>query len=224
MEIRVMKPEEQLYTYTQSQQLRGQTGSIGHLRGDFGHGNEFYTTWNEHSSSLKTQEFKDDLDTVINTLREKGGLLHNLSSMQNNVWNQPESRFAEADTRSYGFRADTEHYAFLLRCIPRRDDYNFYCFCYDKQSLDRHISKAARGIRFITPMYQTKFVLPDGERISVTFADGTKKSFPCRYIDDTHVEIGQNLYHICEYAERLEAVGAVCQPQKNAVKNKDYTR
>lgn len=219
-----MKPEEQLYTYEQSQQLRGQTGSIGHLRGDFGHGNEFYTTWYDHIPSLKTQEFKDDLDMVINTLREKGRLLHDLSSMQNNVWNQPESRFEEGYSRSCGFRADTEHYAFLLRCTPMRGEYNFYCFCYDKQSLDRHISNASRGIRFITPMYQTKFVLPDGERISVTFADGRKESFSCRYIDETHVQIDRNLYHICEYAERLEAVGAVCQPQKTAVKDKEYTR
>ncbi len=44
-EINPLTIEERKYTYAQSQQLRGQTGSIGHLRGDFGSGEQFYTTW-----------------------------------------------------------------------------------------------------------------------------------------------------------------------------------
>ena len=46
MEIRPLTPTEQKYTYAQSMQIEGQTGTIGHLRGDFattGYG--FYTTW-----------------------------------------------------------------------------------------------------------------------------------------------------------------------------------
>ena len=35
MEIRALTPAEQKYTYAQSMQLEGQTGTIGHLRGDF---------------------------------------------------------------------------------------------------------------------------------------------------------------------------------------------
>ena len=45
MEIRPLTPTEQKYTYAQSMQIEGQTGTIGHLRGDFattGYG--FYTT------------------------------------------------------------------------------------------------------------------------------------------------------------------------------------
>ena len=46
MEIRPLLPEEQKYTYSQSMQLEGQTGNIGHLRGDFADsGYGFYTTW-----------------------------------------------------------------------------------------------------------------------------------------------------------------------------------
>ena len=44
MEIRPLTPTEQKYTYAQSMQIEGQTGTIGHLRGDFattGYG--FYT-------------------------------------------------------------------------------------------------------------------------------------------------------------------------------------
>ena len=35
MDIRPLTPTEQKYTYAQSMQLEGQTGTIGHLRGDF---------------------------------------------------------------------------------------------------------------------------------------------------------------------------------------------
>lgn len=48
MEIRALTQSEQKYTYAQSMQLEGQTGCIGHLRGDFGgSGNEFHTDWSD---------------------------------------------------------------------------------------------------------------------------------------------------------------------------------
>lgn len=37
MEIRPLTLSEQKYTYAQSTQISGQTGNIGHLRGDFAH-------------------------------------------------------------------------------------------------------------------------------------------------------------------------------------------
>lgn len=36
MDIRPLTPTEQKYTYAQSMQLEGQTGTIGHLRGEAG--------------------------------------------------------------------------------------------------------------------------------------------------------------------------------------------
>ena len=66
LQIRPMTFEERKYSYEQSSQLRGQTGSIGRLRGDFGrNGTEFWTTWEDHRQDLKTDEFKVELDEVI---------------------------------------------------------------------------------------------------------------------------------------------------------------
>ena len=77
MEIRPLTPTEQKYTYAQSMQIEGQTGTIGHLRGDFattGYG--FYTTWFDTRPQWKSDEFKRDLDDVIKALRsEEYGLL-----------------------------------------------------------------------------------------------------------------------------------------------------
>lgn len=82
IKTRPLTPTEQKYTYAQSMQLEGQTGTIGHLRGDFattGYG--FYTTWFDTRPQWKSDEFKADLDTVINALREDKGLLHNRYDM-----------------------------------------------------------------------------------------------------------------------------------------------
>ena len=71
MEVRALTQPEQKYTYSQSTQIAGQTGCIGHLRGDFdSSGNGFYTTWDDHWDKWKTDEFKAELDEVIRTLEE----------------------------------------------------------------------------------------------------------------------------------------------------------
>lgn len=207
--------EERKYTYAQSTQIRGQTGSIGHLRGDFGSGEQFYTTWDEHNGRLKTPEFSSELDDVINKLRSNDcGLLANRRSMVDFARKNPESGFKGSYTIEYGFRVDTEKYSYLLRCNPTQGDYNFYCFCYQKEWLNDHIDRARQDIRFIDSHYKELFRLPDGEQITVTSADGEKRDFTCRYIDEYHLEVGNNLYHICEFAERMERSGSTYQPKE----------
>ena len=49
MTLRPMTAAEQMYSYSQSQQLMSQTGCIGHLRADFGSsGNQFFSSWDDH--------------------------------------------------------------------------------------------------------------------------------------------------------------------------------
>ena len=94
MEIRALTQPEQKYTYAQSMQLEGQTGCIGHLRGDFApSGYGFYTSWTDTREQWKTDEFKSELDDVINNLRENKGLLHNRYDMGAYVKKSPESAF-----------------------------------------------------------------------------------------------------------------------------------
>jgi hypothetical protein len=231
MEIRPLTQTEQKYTYTQSMQLEGQTGSIGHLRGDFDtSGDGFYTTWFDHRPQWKTDEFQSELDEVINTLREDKGLLHNRHDMGAFARQFPDSVFRGNYCSEYGFRADTEKYAYLLRCNPAKGEYNFYCYCYVKEWLDKHISNAERGIRFIDPNYRELFRIPDGGKIIVTSAWGEKTELSCRYIDEYHTEIGNNLLHICEFAERMDRNGATYepkpaeQPHQKTQKHKDLER
>ena len=231
MEIRALTQPEQKYTYAQSMQLEGQTGCIGHLRGDFvpsGYG--FYTTWSDTREQWKTDEFKAGLDEVINTLREDKGLLHNRYDMGAYAKKSPESAFKGNYCTEYGFRVDTEKHAFLLRCNPTKGDYNFYCYCYVKEWLDKHMAKAEQGIRFIDPHYKEKFRIPDGGKIIITYDWGEKAEKSCRFIDEYHTEVGSSLYHICEFAERMERNGHTYEPKPEDVqaakapKKKEYER
>ena len=175
MEIRPLTQPEQKYTYAQSMQLEGQTGCIGHLRGDFApSGYGFYTSWTDTREQWKTDEFKSELDDVINNLRENKGLLHNRYDMTAFTKANPESSFKGNYCTEYGFRVDMEKHAFLLRCNPTKGDYNFYCYCYVKEWLDKHMARAEQGIRFIDPHYKEKFRIPDGGKIIITYDWGEK--------------------------------------------------
>ena len=222
MDFRVLLPNERNYTYSQSQQISMQTGCIGHLRADMDSSGEgFFSSWNDFRKDLKTQEFKDEFDTVINELRKNGNILRNRSTLSKYCFSTPESAFD--NDREYGVRVDTEQYAYLMRLNPYKGEYNLYCYCYRKDWLDSHLEKAEKGIRFITPNYKEIFLIPDGDKVRITTADGQKLDRTCRYIDEYHVEVGSNLYHICEFAERMEQAGNTVVPIRSSLPEQCYS-
>ena len=172
--LRPLTVPERKYTYAQSSQLQGQTGNIGYLRGDFGSsGDQFYTTWFDTRPQWKSDAFKRDLDDVINALRsEEYGLLQSRSQMVRYGRENKESEMQGAYTTEFGFRADTEKYAFVLRCNPTRGDYNFYCLCYVKEWLDKHIEEANRDIRFIDSHYISSRTESHSETVITETDDG----------------------------------------------------
>lgn len=188
-----------------------QTGLIGHLRADFGsNGTGFYSTFFDFWDSLKSDDIRAEFDEVINALREDkqhGGILTNRAAMSKFCHKHPGSSL-EPDY-SYGFRADTDHYSYMLRVTPRKGEYNLYCYCYIRQWLDGLMKRAEKGIRFITPDYKELFRISDGDQVRIITKGGEKREMTCYYIDDYHLETssdrGRNLYHICEFAERMEA-------------------
>ena len=227
MTFRTAEPQERKYIYSQSQQISMQTGLIGHLRGDMDtDGNGFFTSWDDFRSDLKTQEFKDEFDEVINALRfdEKfGGVLKNRNSLSSYCYRHNESGFDVGYCTEYAFRADTEKYAYLFRLNPNKGDYNLYCYCYVRDWLDQHLTQAERGIRFITPDYKEIFRIPDGDQVRITRPDKEVVERACRYIDDYHVEVGKNLYHICEFAERMEQAGSSVVPLRSSLPEQCYS-
>lgn len=211
MEYRAITKSEQKYTFKQSYQLSSQTGFIGYLRGDFGSiGKEFWTTWNDFRKDLKTDEFKAEFDDVINGLRE-GDVLSGRKAMSSYCCSNPDSSFND-DRNHYGIRLDTDKYSYLMRLNPNKGEYNLYCYCYKKDWLNSHLERAERGIRFIDSNYNEMFRIADSGKISITKSNGERTEKFCRYIDDYHLEVGTNLYHICEFAELCEKNGVIVEP------------
>lgn len=223
MDIKTMTADERKYTYRQSQQISMQASFIGYLRADFGSsGKEFYSSWNDFRKDLKTDEFKTEFDEVINSLRENNGVLSGRGAMSKYCYGTPGSSF-ENDRNEYGVRVDTEKYTYLMRLNPRQGEYNLYCYCYEKKWLDRHISQAEKGIRFIDPHYKELFRIPDGDKIRITLNSGEQLDRECRYIDEYHLEVGNNLYHICEFAERMEQAGNTVIPLRSSLPEKCFS-
>ena len=88
-----------------------------------------------------------------------------------------------------------------------------------------------KTIRFIDTNYRTLFTLPDGGNLRMIFPDGKSKVSRCRYVDEYHTEVAGRVYHICEFAERMEQNGATYEPKPTepqtvtkAPKHKDLER
>ena len=136
---KAIKPDKKDWLYSCRAEADAERGCIGHLRGDFGRsGTEFWTSWFDHNASLKSAAFRDELQSVVNTLREKGGILSDFASMSR------QCREGTYCNDSFGFHAESKNYEYCLRCIPRRGDYSFYLYAYDKAAQREHaLAKSA---------------------------------------------------------------------------------
>ena len=216
-EKRAMIEAEDKYTFRQSTQISMQTGLIGHLRADMDtDGNGFFSSWFDFREELKTDEFKAEFDEVINSLREEGDILHNRRALAKYCYCTPQSRMQD-EPGYYGVRVDTEKYAYLLRLNPDRGEYNLYCYCYRRDWLDQHLKDAEKGIRFIDSHYKELFRIPDGGKVKIHYSWNEDQIRTCRYIDEYHLEVGNNPYHICDLAELMERNGATITPLRSSL-------
>ena len=213
------------YTFRQSNQLYQQTGCIGYLRADLGSsGKEFHSTWNDTCSFFKTEEFSKEFDDVINALRlddKYGKMLGDRTSLSKYCHDNAK-QYSGDDKQYFGVRVDTDNHTYLLRLNPNRGEYNLYCYCYVKKYLETHLVQASKDIRFITPHYREIFRIPDGDKIKIIRSDGEKDDKVCRYIDDYHTEVGDRLYHICEFAEIMERNGSKVIPLRSSLPERCY--
>ncbi|GFI31018.1 hypothetical protein IMSAGC013_02412 [Lachnospiraceae bacterium] len=213
MEIRPLTQAEQKYAYEQSMQIRGQTGSIGVMHGGYKSDREFYSRFYDLNERWKTGEFEEGLQNFLNIVSsDKDGFMRNLDTMREYTSCHPQNAFPAKEGTEYGFRADTEKYAYVMRCNPVKENDNVEIHCYVKEWLDKHISNAEKGIRFINSRYDELFRIEDGEKIVITDIGGEKSEYVCRYIDEYHTEVGNHLYHICQFAEIMERNGSEYAP------------
>ncbi|MCI6150044.1 MAG: fibronectin type III-like domain-contianing protein [Flintibacter sp.] len=157
VQLRPASVEEAGLFYSQVEEDRDwQSGTVGHVRMDFGHGGkEFWHTWWPHNQDqFNTPEFKETLQTVVDALR-RDGPLKDLSAMRS--YCQQHGGGITEDGENFGYIAETEHYQFCLRCTPVPGHYQGYLYCYDKRQQE---------------MVQHDIVVG-----RVTYADGTRQEF-----------------------------------------------
>ena len=70
-----------------------------------------------------------------------------------------------------------------------------------------------KDIRFIDSHYRDLFRIPDGGTIQVHYSDDSVVIKPCKFIDEYHTQIGNNVFHICQFAELLERNGSYCKAE-----------
>ena len=210
---------ERLYFYRQSQQLAGQTGQIGKLRADFDRdGNGFFSSWEDIRDHLKTEEFKQTFDKAINALRFGEGLTPlACRKALTDFLRDRHSALLPDDGDWHGFRADVDGTSLFFRVNPSPSDYDVYCWAYKKDWLDDHMARAEKGIRFIDSKYNDLFRIADGDKVKISFQDGTADERVCRYVDEAHFEFDTGSgpysgYHICQFAEKMEEIGAKVEP------------
>ena len=126
--------------FSRSEEQDKTVGCVGHLRGDFGSGKQFYTTWWPHQhNTLNTPEFKADIDRTVNWLREQpDSPLRDFDAM-----NRCCDRYGRtcaiksAMFPSCGFMVKTKQYVYMLRCTPIKSDYQFYIYCYQRKPFEK---------------------------------------------------------------------------------------
>ena len=213
IKVRHMEPQEELYAFSQCSDVLPRVGLIGIYREEIDEDGCPISSWLPFRKDLKTEEFIRDSNQVMIALHENG-ILHNHKTLAE--YCAAHSTLSH-DGRYVGAVVNTEKYSYFIRLEPTADAMqpNVYIFCYVRDWLETNIRKAAAGIRFINSDYQELFRLPDGGKIKIRYAWGETVEKTCRYLDDYHVEIGTTIYHIAEFAERMEQNGHVYEPVKN---------
>ncbi|MDL2232144.1 toprim domain-containing protein [Ruminococcaceae bacterium OttesenSCG-928-L11] len=78
-----------------------------------------------------------------------------------------------------------------------------------------HLEDVRKDILFLEEpfKYPESFRIKDGESVKMTYSyDGETEVLKCRFIDETHLYLGNNAYHISELAERLQRSRSTVEP------------
>lgn len=212
MRMKALTSEEGLYVQKNSPDINSRCGLIRIVTAGYDGDDSssvFHAVNEDFKKDLVTPLFVIDLDKIFTVLRFAAtSPLYNRNMMRTFCKKHPE---AMIDDNVYGFRVDYDCYVFLLRLEPDKTDDNIICYCY-KDWINKQIEAAGKGIRFVDAAYKVLFYVPDGGKIKITHYYGETDITTVRYIDAYHMELGNTVYHICEFADRIERAHAKVEP------------
>jgi hypothetical protein len=130
--------------YRLDSEVEKRCGAIGYLRADFGGGGqEFWTTWVDLQTGLKTPDFQHEFQDVIDSLRNDGAKPP-FASRANLQSYCAENAACPLTGNAVGFAIRTLNHTYTFRCAPRRGDYDIYCFAFNNRFLLSELAGRAR--------------------------------------------------------------------------------
>ncbi len=142
--LRPASPEDAGLFYAQTPERDEELGTIGHVRIDFGSDRKSFhhSWWPRGPAERNTQEFRDELDKVVNDLRQ--GVLKSLGAMNGYCYNHGGSIQGGICCQNYGYVLETERYTYRLRCNPTPGDYQAYLSCFVRQEQELGLTERGR--------------------------------------------------------------------------------
>lgn len=127
-----IEPEDKEHLYKKTNSVP--RGCIGYVRGDYGsNGKEFHSTWFPDEEKLYTDDFRNELNDVVNYFRESSEipLLKSRADMYNACISLNAPRHENHGLTIYALKLETEKHTYYFCCNPSQHDYNFRVMCYD---------------------------------------------------------------------------------------------
>ena len=154
-ELEKIEQSEFEYTFAQPTGDTLNRGCICYIRGYFD--NSVYERFQteamventENYKAYKTPDFSLECDNVVNYLRFQADtpILKSRVAMHNAAYDLKAERL-ESDNDICGYKVTTDKNVFYIRCDPRKNTYNSYIYCYDKQALQTY-----KDLKFVEQNY-----------------------------------------------------------------------
>ena len=128
------KSEEKLFYACDEENILA--AKIGHMRFDFGNGRAFYGSWFGGNVALNDDEFRTEFNELTKELRQ--GLLKDRTAMAIYISENPSLNLG---SRGNGYKVQTDEHTYYLRCKPQPGDYDCYCFCYERETLEQAMTE-----------------------------------------------------------------------------------
>lgn len=140
MKYTQVKGEEQLLFFSNGNKFDKVTGCIGHVRAYYDNRDNFWHSWFGHQEEMNTSQFAGDLKQIIDEMRENGPLA-GMGEVNRFCQSHPDYALdRNFKDGAYGFKCESETNVYYFRLSPFIGDYNLYCYCYDKATLEQYLN------------------------------------------------------------------------------------
>ena len=119
------------------------------------------------------------------------------------LWEMDAPTLDESDMHRDNIISMQEYLVYLQELESKKDNH---------AQVENKYNPNGKDIRFINSNYEDLFKIPDRGYITITLDNGEQSIYKCVFIDEYHTTIGNNTFHICEFAEKMEKIACKYEP------------